>query len=206
MASIRLSVGMKEQIERRLIHYRFSEEAQQLVADYAQLASDVYDDVYPEITQKKMEALPKGWLPTTGEIGAQFGETGSSYSNLSFGGKCYGEISYAGGREGNDRGTNRLVPYSDKSGCAKRYEATDPMSERYEQLEARYKDLEERIRVAKKVARAAMDSVTTINRLKEVWPEIAPFTERFETRPNQLPAISRPDLNGLLGLPKENAA
>ena len=87
MASIRLSVGMKEQIERRLIHYRFSEEAQQLVADYAQLASDVYDDVYPEITQKKMEALPKGWLPTTGEIGAQFGETGSSYTNLSFGGQ-----------------------------------------------------------------------------------------------------------------------
>lgn len=205
MASIRLSVGMKEQIERRLIHYRFSEEAQQLVADYAQLASDVYDDVYPEITQKKMEGLPKGWLPTTGEIGAQFGETGSSYTNLSFGGKCYGEISYAGGRGEVERGQSRRVPYSDKSGCSKQYPSTHPLSERYEELEARYKALEERIRAGRKAARAAMDQVTTLARLIEVWPEIAPFTEGFEKR-NTLPAISRPDLNGLLGLPKDNAA
>lgn len=209
MASIRLTTSIKEQLERELIRYRFSEEASTLVGDYAQLAHDVYDDVYSELTRKKMEALPKGWLPHRGGIGVQFGDIGSSYAELNFSGKCYGEISYAGGREGNDRGANRLVPYSDVSGCTKRYEATDPMAERYDSLEARYKDLEERIRVAKKVARSAMDSVTTINRLKEVWPEIAPFTERFETRPNQLPTISRPDLNGILGLPvetKEKAA
>lgn len=205
MSSVRLTVGMREQIERRLIHYRFSEEAQQLVADYAQLADDVYNDIYPELIQKKMEALPKGWLPTTGEIGAQLGETGSSYTNLSFSGKCYGEISYAGGRGDKERGASRRVPYSDKSGCSKQYDATHPLSERYSELENRYKALEERIRAGRKAARAAMDQVTTLNRLIEVWPEIAPFTEGFEKK-NTLPAISRPDLNGLLGLPKEDAA
>lgn len=205
MASIRLSVGMKEQIERRLIHYRFSEEAQELVADYAQLASDVYDDLYPELTRKKMEALPKGWLPKVDGVGVQFGDSGSKYTTLSFSGKCYGEISYAGGRGDTERGGSRLVPYSDKSGCSKRYEMTDAASERYDDLEARYKALEERIRAGRKAARAAMDQVTTLARLIEVWPEIAPFTEGFEKR-NTLPAISRPDLNGLLGLPKEDAA
>lgn len=205
MSSVRLSVSIKEQIERRLIHYRFSEEAQQLVSDYADLAHEVYEDLYPEITRKKMEALPKGWLPSTDGVGVQFGDSGSRYTTLSFSGKCYGEISYAGGRGETERGGSRRVPYSDKSGCSKRYEMTDPMSERYDELESRYKALEERIRAGRKAARAAMDQVTTLNRLIEVWPEIAPFTEGFGKK-NTLPAISRPDLNGLLGLPKEDAA
>jgi hypothetical protein len=205
MTSIRLSVGMKEQIERRLIHYRFSEEAQQLVAEYAQLASDVYDDVYPNTTQKKMKELPKGWLPTTASISVQFGEAGLSYANLAFAGICYGEISYAGGQGKVECETCRLVPYNERNGCVKQYPYTHPLSKRYDELETRYKALEERIRAGRKAARAAMDQVTTLARLIEVWPEIAPFTEGFERR-NTLPAISRPDLNGLLGLPKETAA
>lgn len=201
MSSIRLTVSMKDQVERRLIHYRFKEEAETLVGDYAQLAEDVYEDVYPELTRKKMEGLPKGWLPHRPGIKVQLG---ADFTELSFSGKCYGEIAQAGGSSGAQRGTQHLFPYSDQSSCVKQYEATHDIASRYSELEGRYKDLEERIRAAKRAARSAMDSVTTINRLKEVWPEIAPFVESFENRPNQLPAVSRPDLNGILGLPVED--
>lgn len=206
MASVRLTMSIKEQIERRLIRYRFAEEAQQLVADYAQLASDVYDDLYPEITRKKMEAMPKGWLPRVASVGAQFGESSSRYIQLSFDGKCYGEIAKAGGRDKEaDYDSPRPVPYSDKDGCLKCYGVSDPLSERYSSLEERWTALEANIRAARRAAKSAMDQVTTLNRLIEVWPEIAPFTEGFANK-TSLPAIPRSDLNGLLGLPKEDVA
>ncbi len=203
MTSIRLTVGMKEQIERRLVHYRFEEEAQQIVADYSQLAADVYDDLYDQLTQRKMGTLPDGWLPSSSQLKVQFG---GDYTQLDFGGKCYGDIAYANGRPGAERGMTRLFPSCDKDKTLRVYEATHPLAMRYDALENRYHELEGCVRAAKKVARAAMDSVTTLARLEEVWPEVAPFTEGFKEQPSNLPTISRADLNEVLGLPKEEAA
>jgi hypothetical protein len=204
MSTVRLSVGIKESVERELISYRFAEEAKTLVSDFATLALDVYHDVYPETDRVKMQRLPRGWLPKRGDVKVTFA---GEMTQLPFRGRCHGEIARARGKDGCSTEAERLIPFSDYGGrCVKQYEATHDLAERFAALEQRWSQLEADIRAAQRAARAAMDSVTTVKRLIEVWPEVAPFVQHYENKPNTLPAVPRSDLNVALGLPKEIAA
>jgi len=48
---------------------------------------------------------------------------------------------------------------------------------------------------------ALLDSVTTIKRLREVWPEGEPFYSKYEAQPAQkLPAVPASEVNAMLGI------
>ncbi len=80
-------------------------------------------------------------------------------------------------------------------------EATHPLSEEWVSLRSGLKTLEDEKRATKNRIMAVLDSVTTVKRLREVWPECEPFLKGIDAVPNTLPAVQVGDLNKMLGLP-----
>jgi len=200
MASTKLTNHSREQICREVLQHRFSAEVEKLIADRAAFADRVYNDVFSKSAREKMAALPDGWLPEESNIGVQFG-SGSSFERLSFDGSFYGELRNAVKDDGAEKeAVHRRIPYRLR-GCAKAYEPDHKLSVAFDALEARMKDLKKQFYEARATVNSALLNVTTLNKLVETWPEVAPFIARFNAAPVKLPAIPTDQLNKLLDLP-----
>lgn len=197
MATVKLTTGLREQITRKVLHHRFQEEYEKLIAKGAKVADKVYNDVFSKKERDLMATLPEGWLPTDDDISIQ---TNEGYRRLNFNGSFYLE-----GFQRSNTVEMRRFPKSRMSGAAKVYDAGDKLGEEINKLEEAKKDLEARIANTKRQVQAALNSVTTLGKLKTEWPEIAPFCPELEAGSN-LPAIPTNKLNELLNLPAEEAA
>lgn len=195
---------MREAIAKAVVQHRFGEAAKAIIARRAALASRVYDDIYSGADQKKMAALPGGWLPESNGIAVQLGGD-RGYSVLSFCGETHGPIA----RVIADRiePVRRRVPASHEHGCLKVYENGTPLVVEFQAIRADTDALCAEIETAERQAKAAISSASTISGLISIWPEIAPFALVHEntTKPS-LPALPVQQLNALFKLPVSEAA
>ena len=180
MSSVRLNQQIRNTILQRMLKHAFSERLETLDKEEEALGDDIYDDIYPKEIRKKMAALPADYLPI------------AKYHHVAFGGQVT-QIKWAELR----RISSDLYGYH----TAKAYDAADPFSKRFFELEKHRAKLKEERERAAKAAAAALNSCTTIKKLLEVWPEAAPFVEDFTAPPAVLAlTLSIKDLNAQLGL------
>lgn len=120
---------------------------------------------------------------------------------ISIGGRRLGWCSYGEDNEGKT--FELLTPERDRCLFAAEHEITTRFDEVFAaeaKLEARKKDIETTVW-------AALNSVTTIKRLIEVWPESKELIpDGVDTAKQTLPALKVEDLNRLIGLPTEQVA
>lgn len=199
--STRLTNDLRDTIASDILRHRFSEQVDALIADRAAFAEAVYCDIYRKADREKMEALPKGWLPECSKVGVQFGSTGRSYETVSFDGSFYGPLGSMRTRVKDAPSSDRRMQNRHAHGCAKVYDDQHKLSIRHQELADRHSALKADFETAKRQTMAALASVSTIKRLIEAWPEVAPFATKHEAAPRQLPSVPTEKLNEMLGLP-----
>lgn len=204
--STRLTNDIRERVGLDVLVHRFRPDVDALLHDQSAFALRVYDDLFDVKTQAAMHALPEGWLPAAESIGAQFGYHGGNgrFVRLYFSGYVYGDLSRV--RDKSDNAiVVRRVPASKEHGCAKVYDSSHKLSIEFDRIRDRTKKIRENIATAKQSVTAALAAVTTVKRLIETWPEIAPFASKYETEKPQLPALPTHQLNSILDLPVDEA-
>lgn len=211
MASKRLAVWMKEQIQARLLEHAFSIKIMDLIADQAAFARRVYDDVVPPAMQVRLEELPDGWVPQVTQVSVQFGDESRNVSQIDFSGRIGVFDAIARGLSSGDSQSieriTRRIPYRMRDSVVKVYEVGSKLQRDWEDLVNRRVELSTKIKDAEKVIEGTLDSFTTVNALINGWPEVEPFAAKYRAEPpSQLPAVPRATLNSMLDLPAEETA
>lgn len=195
----RLTNDIRDQITRDLINHRFQGEYSALCRATAELAERCYAEKFAKIADK-MERLPGGWLPKSEGILCAFG---GRLQSLYFNGRSFSAAWSAGLSAGAP--VQKLFPYESVSNVCLSLEATHPLSEEFDRLDGVASDLRQRVVTARGSAAAALQSVSTVKRLVEVWPEVEPFTIRHVAQRPQLPSVNVDTLNAALELPVDAA-
>lgn len=203
MASTRLTNNIKSALLRRLIERAFKAQAQDMIDKHSAFAVRVYKDTFAD-KLKKMNGLPEGWLPTNDRIKVSFA---GQVQSMRFDGALEG-WSIDSTLKGAGAKTLEVkdMRFTDKAngGCCNVYDATHPLAEEFTAHKNEMADLISEIQAAERTARTAMDSVTTVGKLIEVWPEVEEFAKDFldnGERKAVLPMVPRQKLNDILGLP-----
>lgn len=195
MTSRRLRNDDRDLVVRRLLIHAFREPADDLIRDMRSHALGVYQDLYTAGSRDKMSALPEGWLPTANNVEVRFGS--SSYLHLRFDGTT--NIGGSVHKVCTKREALFLRMLSRHiRRCAKVYDDDHALSSTWRGLVARRDALKKSIEEAEGRARAILNSVTTTNRLVEVWPEVKPYLD--QPREVKLPAVPVQEVNELLNL------
>lgn len=213
MAAARLTKNIREALLRQLITRAFRDRAQALVQRSSDFAVRVYEDAMaPHL--KAIRALPPGWLVSDDDVKVQFagdmarlcfnGTLGSGSLDSEFRQAGAKEVDVPGSVKGSFNRPNMPFPKKYQGQCVKVYDATEPLAEEYTQLTREVEDLKAEVKAASRAATVAMESVTTVGKLIEVWPEVEEFARAYlhnGERKAVLPAIPRAELNAALGLP-----
>lgn len=202
---MKLTKDIRNTICDDLMQRRFSDDYLVLVNNAKDLANKVYNDVFSETDQKKMDSLPKGWLPSTTALSVKFG---GSHISLHFDGHIkhwISQYSIKNQYHPNVRikSVERLVPYKFNS-CgvyAKVYDARHQLSDEYTELYNQVIEFHAIAGATRLKLTASLNSVTTDTKLVESWPEVRPFIEKLGKVDIPLPAIPTADLNAALRLP-----
>lgn len=199
----RLTNDIRSAIADAVMKHRYESVVRALIAEKAEFGTKVYEDLYSKSTRDKMNALPEGWLPTSDNIAVTFGAT---FERVYFSGRTSGKIVSVIPQATRTASVPKRLLGKHERGCAMAYEATHKLSVEHANLEAKERDLKVEFDAARKQVDAALSAVTTVKKLIEVWPEIAPFAAGFEDEKPQLPALPTADLNKLFELPVSEAA
>lgn len=183
MASQRLTNYVREAILKAALDRAFKAREEELKAEQRAFADAVYHDQYPPELLSKMKALPDGFLLTDDDFRVRFGS--NNWERV-----CWGE---------------RRIIAKKHEGTAIIYDDDHALSLRFNELERKDEELCAEKTAAERNAKAVLNSVTTYNKLIEVWPEIEPLAAPFkqnEARATTF-ALSLPitQLNKALGLP-----
>lgn len=197
--STRLNIDNRNAIIKDALAHRFGAEVKALIDERAEFAAAVYDDICKKADRLKMAELPDGWLPKTDNIAVQFG---ADFTRIYFNGRVHGDLCKATDYRRDDE---RRVLAKHNSGCAKAYEATHKLASEHARLRAKETDLRTAYKQAAQSMMTALNRVSTVKKLIETWPEIAPFASCHETGKPSLPALPTDQLNKLLDLPVEDA-
>lgn len=193
----RLTNDIRNSIVMDLLRHRFKDRIEALYADRAALAQAIYEEAFSAEHRKKMAALPEGWLAEVSSINARLG---AEYCSYDFSGSLYGDINTI---VSNTKKEVRRFPYSRRNDCVVSFDATHKLAAESDRVNSERKSLSDDIEKAKRAAEAAVNAVSTVKRLVEVWPEVAPFAAEYNTEKPQLPAVQTAQLNTMLGLPVE---
>lgn len=184
MASVRLTSYMRDTILERLLQHAFAGREEVIQQRRCALGNKVYYDIYPPKLREKMEALPNGLLPTDTNLLVRFGD-GS------------GDVERVFWKE------ERRISYDHRSGVARAYAENHPFTQEFRTLGRKREALKEEKDTAKRSALSILNSVTTLNKLIEIWPEVSRFAQDFQDRKTgqmKLPAVVVKDVNARLGL------
>lgn len=202
MPSVKLNNNLRASLCNALLCHRFSTEFTGLMKERADLAHALWLDLYKPSERATIESLPAGWLPEEANISVRFGPFG--FERLFFSGDpCDLRFLLPGGKA--PEVVKRRMATRHK-GCAKVYDVGHKLQVRHEALKSAERDFNERFKTARREIDAVIGSITTTGRLKEVWPEAAPFVAPIEKSAPALPAPPIADLNKTLGLPVKDAA
>ena len=219
MASRRINAFIRDNIVDALLKQGFESQTRDLILLGQRLANDVFIDLVGRDNIKKLDGLPKGWVPSVSKFTVNC--EGQKHQ-LAFN----GQISFGSGdtnllktvdREWikTHRFSERRIPYTklerfSSSSTLGSLTADNELCQRVQSLAQDREDLKEQHRAAKRQALATLKSVTTIKRLIDIWPEVEPYASPFEFGKGSNPtssALTLPTakLNEMLGL-KADAA
>lgn len=188
MSTIRLTTELRGQIVVALMDRAFKAREAELDKAEAALAMDVYREAYPARIRKAMSELPQGFFPTTTSI---FAKLGGDVVNLHL----------------HDKPA-QLLSYDHESGyrtCITVLDARHALTERYRAWNRDQVKLQQERAQAKREAKAAVESASTVARLIAIWPEVAPIVNELLPVKPMLPAIQVSQLNKRFGLPEPQA-
>lgn len=210
MTTVKLTRGIRESIRNDMLRHRFSSEFRELVAERKAVAHAILRHVIPEDVLRRAADLPEGWLPNLHQFHVKIA---GSFTELHLsGGGLYGDILKAQPSDFKYDRAGIPVPakYDHRSalGILDRAGSQDELQlvTWHERVESETSDLTKRVREAMKIADGVLARASTLNRLRELWPEAAPFTKRHEVGAPALPAVPTEELNKLFDLPVGEAA
>lgn len=184
--AVRLSNYIREQVLNAVLKHAFEAREKALEAEKFALGDAVYNDIYPEPLRKQMAALPDGFLPTDSDVKVQF--EGQRFTHVYF-------------------GERRRIAKSHEYNAARVYDAKHPLTARYDAWKKAQDDLDAEKSKAKSSAKAVLNSVPTVKKLIEVWPEVEQFARPFAVEsPSRAIALPTRELNARLGLPPQTAS
>lgn len=211
MASTRLTNSIRDSLMEALMRRAFKAQCEDWAQRFGKFVLKVHADVYGD-DLKRMEALPEGWLPKSREIKVRIaGESIRLSTTGEWGANGY-SAKWPDEFRACDASKNNIKlmvhTYHNNDREAKVYDARHQIASEYSGFMNELTDLQEKIGGAKRTARAALDSVHTIQKLIEVWPEVEVFAKEYLVhgeRKALLPDIPRAQLNSVLGLPPEGS-
>lgn len=209
MASTRLTNPIRDSLMNSLLKRAFKKRGEDLIKRCVDYADRLYRDAMGK-DLAQISALPDGWLQTDDDIKVQLGaEIKQVHFTGTLGNWGLPDVfRNAGITENTDRKWQRF-PTKLKGQVVKQYPGDHKLVEEFQQLDSEWNDLKAEMERAKKVAMAAMNSVSTVKKLIDVWPEVEEFAKHYledGERKAILPAIPRDQLNTLLNLPPEEKA
>lgn len=195
--SQRLNEIDKAAIATRLLRHAFSTDVAARAQAHAEFADLIYRDIYKPSVRTKMDALPKGWLIECDNISATFD---GKYFTEYFSGILCNRITEFHRWDGLEKNPHRMAA-KDARGAIKVYEAAHPLTRAYQDLEARDRDLFDRIAQADRQIKAVLSTVTTTHQLRAAWPEAEAFLPETPKTHAPVPALPMAELNTTLRLP-----
>lgn len=177
-----LNATNRHDILKRALEHAFGEREKALTQKRLEHANDVYNDVYPADVQKQMRDLPRNYLPKGSCIMCRFDRDDM---RIEF---------------GDER---KLVSYYhfNRSSYAKIYDPLHSLCVRHFEIKKEEEQLDTEKTRAKSGITAILESVRTVQKLYEVWPECEPFIKDYLSSTNaMLPALPIADINLMLGL------
>lgn len=205
MTTTRLTNNIRTALLGRLMDHAFGDRARDIVSRAAAFAVRLHEDAMGD-DWARMQRLPEGWLPTISSIKVMIaGEVRSPTTDGALVGHSLPEnLRRAGAKRRHEEAPKMRVPSAKQNNVLKVYAHDHPLALEYLELEAEQASLDIEIGRAYRSAKAAVESVGTVQKLIEVWPEAEAFASDFlhnGERKAVLPAIPRADLNAALGLP-----
>lgn len=202
----RLSSVIRQSTLRRLLDHTFKSRAYELVAKRAALALDLYNDTWSFTERQRMMELPEGWLKEENYVEVNLA---GELHQLNFNGKVYlrGEASdhlrhlYVEAWRKQPVNAMRVPDeYQRRS-----FIASHDFATRNTQLQQVQERLGEDFHAAAKQGNTMLSGFATVGRLRDAWPEVAPFLPTIQqfTVVHQMPAIRVEELNSTFKLPAE---
>ncbi|UQS95122.1 Nmad5 [Pseudanabaena phage Pam3] len=196
---------IREKLLKDLIARSFKERAQAQVDAQKVFAAEVYKACFTEKEHKLMASLPKGWLVMDDDIKVQIAHEVRTFHFSGSGGNSYlpSELSMAGAELEHLRFP---IPYNKYIGSpvVAIFDADHPIRAMFDELENARRDLVAEISKAITATKKVLESVGSVKKLIEVWPEVEAFARPYQTEGERraiLPAIPREQINAMLGLP-----
>jgi len=198
MTSVRLTKTIRETIYTRVIKYKFQEQVTELLKKHQKLAEMIYQDMFTKDEHKLLKSLPQNWLAPRQSI--SYNLAGQS-RYICFNGiighyrEYYNQIDF-----------EKPEQIEFNFPCQYETPVIESGTEIYNlvnKLDNEADSLNEEIKKAKQNLWAALESVTTLNKLITEWEEIRPFCKDFMVTKANLPAVKVSELNKMLNLPKE---
>lgn len=198
MSSLKLNKVIIDRIAGRLMAERFAPLYRAVSDDFARLAMDVYNDVYPEKDRAIMASLRFGWLGERNFVPVRFGDS-SRIERLYYAGKCDCQpMKYI------DLADHIKLPHPachSNYAPSKTYLKDAPLAVRYFSLRKRLGEVNAEEEDAKRKLVSALQQFRTLSGLRSGWPEMQPYTEDLMggAIPN-LPAVLVSDINKMFNL------
>ncbi|MTC16841.1 Nmad5 family putative nucleotide modification protein [Providencia alcalifaciens] len=203
--TVRLTNAIKDSIKNNaLAKAGIFKQKEELKKEFNQLALDVrIEALGGEDKAKKMELVLEVAISNLKmleeEVNSYIGVYNAESNSLrpAFGGQ---RVRLRYGKDNNGEDIYLLTPDDNK--CL--FSADHELSKRFEKLTQKENKLKEKETEINTTVRAALNSVSTIKRLIEIWPESKELIPTdISKSTSTLPALQVEDLNKLIGLPTD---
>ena len=196
MASVRLNAGMREEILRIVMEKTDFEQQLKQLGDATVNAEKIYDFLYDKKTQKTLAEAPEGWFCEHDHIRANLGGMSAHFKFPKTGEPAVVEPDEDPDYVEEPRFKRRFL-HKHCGSYRVVVPADNPMATSYIHMTQETNRINEEKGRFKRKVEATLKSVTTVNRLLEVWPELKQIIppEVFEGEIIGLPAIITSDLN-----------
>jgi hypothetical protein len=201
MSSRKLSGWDRQRIHKHQMDQRFARDDEALQAERVSLSHALLDNIIGRTNLKKVEELPRGWLPEIEKFCVQigYGESGDPKKTFN---ASFGKV------DGVATKRRTLDKFNSEHRFLKVFGYDEPLGKRaLAFFEQKDKLNEQKTEVGKEINHM-LEHVTTTGRLREVWPELGPVIDALFPEA-QVPAVDLAPtikhLNKVLELPKAAA-
>lgn len=202
MASQRITAAIRDSLIKAALDRRFVKERKALEAEgnaleafKREMGQRAYEALYDA---KKISKVPEGWLPKTDAVRVNVvGDYGGNVKQIKF----YTEDGVGLPVPSKDCGYGTITTTVEADHVALKDQ--DTLENMKRDWQHNWGELRQAERELAAKVRGVIESVTTTNRLKEIWPECAELLPSgAQPAGSMLPAINLDDLNKELGLGK----
>jgi hypothetical protein len=220
---VRIRANIRDEIVQNLMNRKFVNDnlevdklREDLEAKARKMRELAYKACFTEAQIKKMKDLPKGWLPlaTDGKIRIEDPKNPENYTEEQASWRTNGDEYGGYDEDDEDAGKNgaRPVPFKNTYHGGGYYmnvittdhpyvKAKEAHAEAYRNLCAKESALREGKRAAERKVLTIIESVTTIKRLLEIWPEVHEFLpEMVSGEAGAVPAELISEINKEFGI------